>query len=71
MEIRCMFCALRLDTNKKGVAFEVTGWLERRNQGGANHIRHKAATGRWAHNACLEGERIDYRQTTIEDFLNE
>lgn len=68
-DIKCSMCANTIYPKRAGSYYEVVGWVERRKEGGANQVRNKQPTGRWAHHACLEGEKYDAQQMTMEDFL--
>ncbi len=52
--LSCHMCGETVNTEYSNAAQEVIGWVSPRKDGGANHIKHKKPTARWAHNACLE-----------------
>lgn len=54
MDVICPECGKRI-ANINRAAKQVTGWIEPRTQGGANHIRDPQPTGLFVHPRCLDG----------------
>lgn len=50
---------------------EVTGWEQRRTQGGTNHIAKRVPTGKFMCSPCMHIERAPQilGQTTIDEML--
>jgi hypothetical protein len=66
--IECALCHEPIpNLRAKGVLTEVTGWVADRTGGGVHHVIARRSTGRYAHNACAEEEKL---VTTQQIALN-
>jgi hypothetical protein len=54
MQATCEFCAEPLDADKPGTYQHVSGWEQRRAQGGTNAIRLPQRALRFAHGPCVD-----------------
>lgn len=52
--IRCVECGEEVNPRSRSSCREVRGWEKLRAQGGANAIRLREETGRWAHGWCVD-----------------
>lgn len=68
-ELLCVICGLSVKRREVTATYEVIGWVTKRAQGGANQIKHKKSTGRWAHTYCLMEKKVARDQMTIDDYL--
>lgn len=53
-QVPCTYCGKMVYTEHAGSFEQVTGWVVRRGQGGANAITMREPTGRWAHTVCVD-----------------
>ena len=55
--IVCHFCGESVDPDAVATYRYVTGWEQKREQGGTNHVALRQPRQAWAHEACVDRER--------------
>jgi hypothetical protein len=53
MNVFCALCGEQIDTNSRLVFRKVTGWEQKRSQGGANVIHLREEIDVWACDTCI------------------
>ena len=58
MRPTCTFCGLEVDVNKAGIFMRITGWVEKRAQGGANSVHLPSDPMEFSHAHCMDEHKM-------------
>lgn len=71
-DFRCSICGDKIpNVRAKNIYREVVGWVKDRKAGGIHHLLGHQPTGRYAHNACAEGEKYISTQMSLDELMGE
>jgi hypothetical protein len=66
--VACEFCDQPVDPDEPGTWRRISGWVERRAQGGSNAVKYITTPTAYAHANCLKSQRKPEQPDLFEEW---